>query len=64
MPIAIATLGKFIGPPTLKSSAKYGGGTSAGIKYIDKHRFPIIRVNKLEKSEDKINIYIKEIEES
>lgn len=65
MPIALATQGKFVGPPTRKSSAKYSGGTSAGIQYREKpHKFPIVRINKIEKDEKNINIDIVEIEES
>lgn len=65
MPIAIATLGKFVGPPTPKASAVYGGGTSAGVKYIEKpHRFPIVKINKLEREDENININILDIEES
>lgn len=63
MPIAIATLGKFTGAPTRKMSAKYGGGTSAGIQYVDKHKFPIIRIERLNKESKNININIQKLEE-
>jgi len=69
MSISIATAGKFSGPPTQRASAKYGGGTSAGIQYLEKpHKFPNIHIKniKVDKVEiqDTININIDEIKES
>ena len=63
--IHLATMGKFTGAPTKKMSAKYGGGTSAGIQYIDKHKFPNIYIQKVTSdSIDDINISIQDIKES
>ena len=62
--IQIATMGKFSGIPTKRASAKYGGGTSAGIQYIEKpHKFPSLKITKLKQDKDNINIYITDIQE-
>lgn len=62
--VNLVTMGKFTGIPTQRASAKYGGGTSAGIQYVDRpHKFPSIRVNKVETERVNINISIEEFEE-
>lgn len=62
--IAISTLGKFTGPPTRKASAVYGGGTSAAARPPVSHKFPIIRIRRIDKKESEINISITEVNES
>jgi hypothetical protein len=62
--ICIATKGKFSCPPSKKASAKYGGGggTSAGVQYVDKpHKFPQVRIREIDKEEQNINIGILEV---
>lgn len=62
--ITIATMGKFDGIPTRKASAKYGGGTSAGVEYINRpHKFPSIKIRKLDVQNDDINILVTNLED-
>ena len=64
MPISLATKGKYGGIPTKRMSAAYGGGTSAGIQYIEKpHKFPIVRIQEIDKKEPNININVLEVTE-
>jgi len=52
--ISLATLGKFTGAPTRKSVLKFTGGDGGGSK---PHKFPAIRVHRIEK--EYINIDMK-----
>lgn len=64
MPISLITKGKYGGIPTKRMSAAYGGGTSAGIQYIEKpHKFPSIRIRKVNRKEHNINIDVIEVKE-
>lgn len=62
--ICMITKGKFSCPPSKTASAKYGGGTSAGIQYVDRpHKFPVIKVSKVETERININISVEEFKE-
>jgi hypothetical protein len=62
---SIATMGKFNDVPTRKSSLKYGGGSTATwpTHAQIKHKFPSIRITKIEQEKQTIDILINNIEE-
>ena len=59
----LITKGKFNCPPTKKASTQYGGGSSAGIQYVDKHKFPTVKVDKVKTDKKDINIVVNEVKE-
>lgn len=60
--IAIATMGKFVGPPTLPASAKFGGGGDGGIM-VDPRK-PIVRVKSIQHKEPEEKVTVTAVEES
>jgi len=56
MSISLATMGKFVGPVPITWDT-LGGGGGGEVKYIDK-KLPIVRVKKVNKKEENININI------
>lgn len=59
--ISIATMGKFVGPPTLTSASKYGGGGDGAV--IVKPKKPIIRVKSVQHKEGKEKVAVTSIQE-
>ena len=60
--ISLATMGKFVGPVPITWDTSGGGGGGGGEIYIDK-KLPIVRVKKVNKKEENINISINKIKE-
>ena len=58
--ISIATMGKFVGPPTLTASARYGGSSDVAVREPKK---PIIRVKSVQHQKQEKNVIVTCIEE-
>ena len=66
MPIAIATAGKFAGPPTKEAAADYGGGSTSSPSppKSKQHKFPKLKITSIDrKEEDDIELHILSVEE-